>query len=208
MINAVIDLSHHNKVSSFKKVSDAKILDVILKATQGFNYKDPTFKNNKNGVTGAGMRFGAYHFGVGGDPVAQADFFLSVVGDTKLLVLDFEANNHGSSMTLLEAEAFVHHIFTQTGRYPGLYSGHTVKEALAAANISSPEKTELSKCWLWYARYGAEPLIPKVWDRWTMWQYTDGGAGAQPHSVDGVGRCDRDMFDGTESELAAFWPMP
>jgi lysozyme len=131
VINAVIDLSHHNTIASYKKIAADGVLGVVQKATQGFTFKDPTFKKNKAGVTGEGMLFGAYHFGVGGDPVAQADFFLSTVGDTQLLVLDFEGNSHGSSMTLLEAESFVHRVFTRTGRYPGLYSGHTVKEALA-----------------------------------------------------------------------------
>jgi lysozyme len=205
VINAVIDISHHNKVSSFAKVAGAGVVGVIQKATQGFSFKDPTFASNKKRVRDAGMLFGAYHFGTSGDPTAQADFFLATAGDTELLVLDFEANPQGHDMSLLEAEHFVRHVFEQTGRYPGLYSGHTVKEALAAAGIASPEQTELSKCWLWYARYGPQPLVPKVWTRWTMWQYTDGAAGPEPHQVAGIGRCDRDFFNGTEAELRALW---
>jgi lysozyme len=205
MLNAVIDLSHHNKISSVAKVVDAGILAVIHKATQGFSFKDPTFSGNRKRLQDAGLLFGAYHFGTAGDPVAQADFFLSAVGETSLLVLDFEANPQGHDMTLLEAEQFVRHIFDRTGRYPGLYSGHTLKEALAAAGIASPTQTELSKCWLWYARYGPPPLIPKVWDRLAMWQYTDGAAGDAPHQVPGIGRCDRDKFNGSESELRALW---
>jgi lysozyme len=148
MINAVIDISHHNKVTSFVKVAEAGVLGVIHKATQGFAFKDPTLAANKKRIVDAGLLFGAYHFGTAGDPVAQADFFLSTVGDTKLLVLDFEPNPQGHDMSLLEAEHFVHHIFTKTGRYPGLYSGHTIKEALASAGIASASQTELSKCWL------------------------------------------------------------
>ncbi|RYH00454.1 MAG: glycoside hydrolase [Alphaproteobacteria bacterium] len=205
MLNAVIDISHHNKISSFDKVAGAGVLGVIQKATQGFSFKDPTFASNSKRVKSAGMLFGAYHFGTAGDPVAQADFFLSAVGDTSLLVLDFEANPQGHDMSLLEAEQFVHHVFSRTGRYPGLYSGHTIKEALAAAGIASPSQTELSKCWLWFARYGQSPLIPKVWDTWKLWQYTDGAAGNEPHQVAGIGRCDRDMFNGTEAELRQLW---
>ncbi|NDP63054.1 glycoside hydrolase family 25 protein [Polaromonas sp.] len=205
MINAVIDISHHNRISSFSKVAQAGIRGVIQKATQGFSFKDPTFASNRKRVSDAGMRFGAYHFGTAGDPTAQADFFLASVGDTPLLVLDFEPNPQGHDMSLLEAEQFVHHVFAQTGRYPGLYSGHTVKEALAAAGIASSEQTELSKSWLWFARYGATPLIPRVWSHFTMWQYTDGAAGEGPHEVPGIGRCDRDFFNGTEDDLQAFW---
>jgi lysozyme len=205
MINAVVDLSHHNKVGSFAKLKDSGVIGVIQKATQGFTFKDPTYKSNRNGVLNAGMLFGAYHFGTAGDPAAQAEFFLSVAGDTELLVLDFEPNPQGQDMTLLEAEHFVHEIFAQRGRYPGLYSGHTVKEALLAAGINAPSQTELSKCWLWFARYGPPPLIPKVWEDWTLWQYTDGAAGDEPHTASGVGRCDRSKFQGTAQDLQSFW---
>ncbi len=209
MINAVIDLSHHNQVSSFAAAADAGVIGVIHKATQGFSYKDPTFDDHRTRARQAGLLFGAYHFGTSGDPVAQAEFFLKAVNDpSMLLVLDFEPNPQGHDMSLLEAEQFVHHVFQKTGRYPGLYSGHTIKEALAAAGIASPEQTELSKCWLWFARYGAPPLIPKVWDHWTLWQYTDGAAGDAPHEVPGIGRCDRDKYFGTEAQLRAFWSSP
>lgn len=205
MLNAVVDISHHNKISSLAKASQAGVLGVIQKATQGASFKDPTFSTNRKRVTDAGLLFGAYHFGTAGDASAQADFFLAIAGNTDLLVLDFEGNPQGHDMSLLEAEQFVHHIFTVTGRYPGLYSGHALKEALAAAGIKRPEQTELAKCWLWIAQYGPAPLIPRVWDRWTLWQYTDGAAGPQPHSVDGIGRCDRDQFNGTADELRVFW---
>lgn len=205
MINAVIDLSHHNKVSSFAKVAESGILGIIQKATQGATFADPTFTSNRKGAAGANLLFGAYHFGTAGDPVAQAEFFLKTAKNTQLLVLDFEPNPQGHDMSLLEAEQFVHHVAQRTGRYPGLYSGHTIKEALAAAGIANASQTELSKCWLWFARYGPEPLVPRVWTQWTMWQYTDGAAGDEPHQVAGVGRCDRNKFNGTADELKAFW---
>lgn len=209
MLNAIVDISHHNKVTSFTKVRQAGVLGVIQKATQGVSFKDPTFASNRKRIRDAGLLFGAYHFGTAGDAAAQADFLLSTAGGSgALLVLDFEPNPQGHDMSLLEAEQFVHHVFAATGRYPGLYSGHTIKEALAAAGIQRPDQTELSKCWLWIAQYGPAPLIPKVWDRWTMWQYTDGAIGPEPHQVTGIGRCDRDQFNGSAEELRAFWPQP
>ncbi len=205
MLNAVIDLSHHNQISSFQQIKDAGILAVIHKATQGLTYTDPTFSRHREAALEAGLKFGAYHFGIGGDAVAQAEHFLSVAGSDGLLVLDFEDNTQGQSMTLAEAEAFVSHIYACTGRYPGLYSGHTLKEALVAANISQPSQTVLSNCWLWLARYGAAPVVPPPWSQWTLWQYTDGNVGDQPHTVDGVGPCDREQFNGSAEELATFW---
>ncbi|HMV59259.1 MAG TPA: glycoside hydrolase family 25 protein, partial [Nitrospira sp.] len=205
MLNAVIDISHHNTIASIAKAKGAGVLGVVHKATQGVAFKDPTFVGNRKKIEAAGLLFGAYHFGTAGDASAQADFFLAVAGKDTLLVLDFEPNPQGHDMSLIEAEQFVHHVFAVTGRYPGLYSGHTIKEALAAAHITNASQTELSKCWLWIAQYGPAPLIPKVWEKWTLWQYTDGAAGGEPHTVVGIGRCDRDQFNGSEEQLRSFW---
>jgi len=205
MLNAVIDISHHNQITSFDTVRQAGILGVIHKATQGPAYADPTFATNRARIEQAGLLFGAYHFGTAGDADAQAERLLSVAGKDTLLVLDFESNPQGGSMTLDEAEQFVHHIYQATGRYPGLYSGATIKQALSAAGITAPAQTELSKCWLWLAQYATSPLLPKAWSTWTLWQYTDGAAGNGPYEVPGVGRCDRDQFNGTAEQLQAFW---
>ena len=208
MINAVIDLSHHNQVTSFEQVKNAGILAVILKATQGTTYVDPTFATNRALAQKAGLLVGAYHFGIAGDVDAQAQNLLNVAGTDSLLVLDYENNPQGQSMSLLEAEQFVSHIKAVTGRYPGLYSGNTIKQALATAGITSPSQTELSQCWFWLSQYGNVPTLPKIWSQWTLWQYTDGAQGPGPYTVDGVGRCDRDQFNGTADELIALFSPP
>ena len=207
MINAVVDISHHNKITSFDKVKQNGILAVIQKATQGTTFVDPTYRTNRTRIRSSELLFGAYHFGVAGNATSQAAHFLDVAGDDEdtLLVLDLEGNPQGHDMSLLEAEEFVHQVATVTGRYPGLYSGHTIKEMLLAAGVKEPGQTELSKCWLWIAQYGVAPLIPVIWPNWTLWQYTDGAAGGEPHQVTGIGRCDRDQFNGTEDELRALW---
>jgi len=206
MIDAIIDISHHNRVTSFEKVKAAGVMAVIHKATQGLSYVDPTYKDNSGAIKAGDLLLGAYHFGTAGDASAQAEYFLSTVGDdTSLLVLDLEGNPQGRDMSLQEAEQFVHHVWTRTGRYPGLYSGHMIKEMLSAKRIRRAADTELSKCWLWIAQYGPAPLIPTVWSGWTLWQHTDGAAGKGPYEVDGIGRCDRDYFNGTAQELVDFW---
>jgi lysozyme len=148
------------------------------------------------------LLFGAYHFATGSDGIRQAENFLETVGDDKdtLLVLDFEPNPTGPSMSLEEERAFVTHIVEATGRFPGFYSGHYIKELLGIG--SDPV---LAQCWFWLAQYGPTPVVPRNWPKWTMWQYTDGGFGPPPHEVAGIGRCDRDKFNGTEAELRALW---
>lgn len=207
-LNVVIDISHHNgNVNLAKAASDGGILGVIIKATQGQSGSDPMYKTNRKKTVDAGLLRGAYHFGTSSDGVKQADNFLSVVSaagdDPKkvLLVLDFESNPAGPSMNLEEARSFVSHIKDQTGRFPGFYSGHDIKAALG-----SNKDPILSQCWFWLAQYGPTPVVPPNWPTWTMWQYTDGAFGPQPHDVPGVGRCDRDKFNGTEAALRKLFP--
>jgi lysozyme len=201
-LNAVIDLSHHNATVDFQAVQASGILGILHKATQGTGYTDPTYATRQPAATAAGLFWGAYHFGVAGDGAAQADYFLGVVkpGPQHLLVLDFEQNGQGGSMSLDDARAFVTRVQGATGRWPGLYSGSYVKQLLGSA-----QDPVLANCWFWLAQYGTSAVVPANWPTWTMWQYTDGDAGPQPHSVPGVGNCDRDQFNGDESRLRALW---
>jgi lysozyme len=201
-LNAVIDLSHHNGTVDFEKIRDAGILGVIHKATQGTANVDPLYKSRRQKALDAGLLWGAYHFGTGSDGVMQADHFLDVAAPdaTTLLVLDFEANPQGPSMSLEEARAFVTHVQAVTGTFPGFYSGHYVKDLLGSGT-----DPVLANCWFWLSQYGPTPVVPANWSRLTLWQYTDGAAGPEPHEVDGVGHCDRDTFQGAEAELRALW---
>ena len=110
-------------------------------------------------------------------------------------------------MSLEEAEEFVHQVHHVTGRYLGLYSGYTIKEAVMKAGLQSIKQTELAKCWLWIAQYGQAPLVPPVWQEWTLWQYADGAHGSQPHEVQSIGRCDRNFFNGDAKGLRDFWQL-
>ena len=123
ILNVVVDLSHHNRVADFNAVTADGIVGIIHKATQGFRFTDPKYQDRRSRALEVGLLWGAYHFGVGGDGVAQAERFLSVVtpGPQDLLVLDFEDNPTGSSMTLDDAEEFVDHIHSVTGRWLGFY---------------------------------------------------------------------------------------
>jgi len=85
-------------------------------------------------------------------------------------------------------------------RWPGLYSGHYIK-----ALLGSTTDPVLCNCWLWLAQYGPTAVVPPCWPTWTLWQYTDGAIGPQPHTVSGIGRCDRDRFMGDEAGLRNLW---
>lgn len=201
-LNVVVDISHHNGDVDLLLAKADGIFGVIQKATQGTAYIDPMYKLNKQRATEAGLLWGAYHFGTGGDPIRQAEHFLAVTGkDTGIIrVLDFEHNPNGTDMTLVEAQVFVRHIYAETGRYPGLYSGEYIKKLMA----DRPDPV-LAQCWFWLAQYAKIPEVPKTWATWTMWQYTDGTAGPEPHWVKGIGRCDRNKFNGSIEQLKQLW---
>jgi len=202
-INVVVDISHHNGNPDLAKAADAGIVGVIHKATQGQTMVDKKYVTNRDYAVAAGLLWGAYHFGTSGDGVAQADHFLDTVepDEQTLLVLDYEANGN-STMTFTQARAFVIRINEVIGRFPGLYSGSLIKQKLG----STPVDSIVSKCFLWIAQYGPKPTgIPPTWPTWTLWQYTDGVVGPQPRSVDGIGPCDRDRFNGPMEGLLRLW---
>ena len=204
-LNVVIDISHHNGAINLTKTKADGIVGVIHKATQGLGFVDPVFDKNHTQADGTGLYWGAYHFGTGSDGVQQAERFLDVVkpdNDT-LLVLDLEANPQGPSMTLEEARAFVTHVQAATGRWPGLYAGHYLKDLLGTGT-----DPVLAECWFWLSQYGVTAVVPPNWKTWTMWQYTDGAQGPPPHQVAGVGRCDREQFNGSQKRLDALWGKP
>lgn len=202
MINVVVDLSHHNTTVDFAQAKADGIAGVIHKATEGLDFQDPTFQSRRSEALAAGLWWGAYHFGTGDDPIAQAQYFLDFAspGPQELLALDVESSPDGTSMTLEDAEQFVSQVYAATGRWPGIYGGSYLKQLVAAG-----PSAVLANCWLWLSEYGSTASVPNGWPTWTMWQYTDGTNGPEPHDVAGIGSCDRDRFNGGLAGLGRLW---
>ncbi|WP_353279501.1 glycoside hydrolase family 25 protein [Wolbachia endosymbiont (group B) of Xanthorhoe designata] len=196
--NVVIDLSHWKQDIDFKLAKEDGILGVMHKATQGLKYVDPTYEERRKAAEEEGLLWGAYHFGVGEKGKDQAEHFLEKIGDASqvLLALDIE-ENEGNNITPEQAEDFVNQVHEATGRLPLIYGS-----AYFLKDFATPT---LMKCPLWIARWGESPMLPKGWNDWILWQYTDGQTGPEPHSVKGIGPCDRDKFNGTLEELKKFW---
>ena len=49
---------------------------VICKATQGTTFVDPSCDRHYQLAKRLGLKLGVYHYASGGDPIAEADFFL------------------------------------------------------------------------------------------------------------------------------------
>ena len=201
MSDVVIDLSHWQALVNFVQAKAGGIVAVILKATQGTSFVDPTFASRAVEASDAGLLLGGYHFFDNSDPTAQAGYFLATVARTgmqMLMALDFEPS--ATSQTIENnAAVFVSTVKMGTGSWPVLYTG---RWAVA------PAQPGFRECPLWLAEYGASPICPPGWAEWKLWQHTDGQVGSGVAPIPGVGRCDRDRFAGTIPELAGWWSNP
>jgi lysozyme len=199
MSDVVFDISHYENVSQdFVTTAQAGIAAVILKATQGTGFVDPTFLPRVAEARAAGLLVGAYHFLDGGSPAEQVAHFLTVAvseGMVNWLALDWEPYP-ASQANVMQAATAVASVQAATGKWPILY---TIRSMLSA-----PNKT-LSNCPLWLAEYGTRPICPPGFTAWRLWQHTDGQVGSAVVPVPGIGPCDRSKFAGTVDQLRTWW---
>src|SRR5262245_58225530 len=200
--DVVIDISHFENVSQDFVITDrAGIAAVILKATQGTQFIDPTFLPRVAEARAAGLLVGAYHFLDGSNPAEQAAHFLTVAaseGMVNWLALDWEPYPV-SQASVMQAATAAASVRAATGIWRVLY---TIRSMLSA-----PNKT-LSNCPLWLAEYGARPICPPGFAKWQLWQHTDGRVGSAVVPVPGIGPCDRSKFAGTVDQLKTWWSSP
>ncbi|WP_245818964.1 glycoside hydrolase family 25 protein [Marivita hallyeonensis] len=189
-----IDLSHHNTVSDWSAITSAELSFVILKATDGMDYLDPTFADRFETLGTLGLVRGAYHFYETNDaPEVQASWFIENVGlraGDLPPVVDIERVKAPVREGLQdEFKVFLDMLEDHYGMKPIIYTGpdfwtHVMKEHL-------PHYP------LWIAQYGVDtPEIPDGWGNWTLWQYTDA------HVVPGInGETDGNHFNGGIDDL-------
>ncbi|WP_248963313.1 glycoside hydrolase family 25 protein [Sphaerisporangium perillae] len=146
----------------------------IIKATEGLTFRDPSFAHHWRELGKKGIVRGAYHYGhPGNDPIAEADYFLSVVNQQPakpgdLLVLDLETTD-GESVADVNtwAKTWLAHVKSETGVTPLFYSGWNFADTYGHGLADYP---------LWVAYYGrakGDVTPPADWKTWTIHQYTD-----------------------------------
>ncbi|SDO90737.1 Glycosyl hydrolases family 25 [Ralstonia sp. 25mfcol4.1] len=211
-IDVIIDIHHDNHFDAVK-LRNAGVRAVIHKASEGATFKDPVYRERREQALAAGLLWGAYHFSSARPAADQAKNFLDATqaGDpdvdnrATLFCLDFEPSSSGPDMTLAQAHDFVARVRDKTGRWPMIYGGNMLRDAVQAHGADPI----LKNCPLWYARYRGEPIgIPMdTWPHFTLWQYTDGRLGPPPHAFAGMTATDRDCYLGTEAALKNAWPF-
>lgn len=169
-----IDVSSNDGTVDWYALHQAGSVDFAwVKATEGFTYDDPTFRPNINGANRVGIAVGAYHFARPHSNTAQAeaDHFLSIIGDTPLLAacLDFEDDKFtggGADWAL----NWLQRVESRRGITPHLYTYTSYWRA-----HGSPDPAFL--CYpLWIAAYqGYAPTLPAPWATWDIWQFTSSG---------------------------------
>jgi lysozyme len=204
MINTIIDIYHGNSID-FQKAKQGGVVAIIHKATQGASVRDSTYHDRREQAKQLGFLWGSYHFSTGAPVADQVENYLSYAKpeDDELISLDWEPSAP-PNMTVQQAEQFVQMIKSETGRWPIVYGGSLLRESIGY----NPDAV-LSNCPLWYVRYAPSPIgIPtQVWPTYTLWQYTDGNDGPEPHDTPGVTGADRNIFQGTTDELKGAWPF-
>lgn len=169
----VIDLSHHNDEPDWETLLVSGTLGVILKASEGTTYVDPTFYDRAQNALLYGLKVASYHFLKHGWIDEQMSWYMTAADRIMPLgsrvVLDFE----DPDCTLDDLEQAVGWLI---GHRPDLqiavYSGHLIKQEVGG------DDNELLKAntSLWIAQYtsAAAPDWPRqVWPAWSLWQYTD-----------------------------------
>lgn len=165
---------------------------VICKATQGTTFVDPSCDAHYQQAKALGLKLGVYHYASGGDPIAEADFFVDniqgYIGEA-ILVLDWEKLQNDRFYEYASwCLPFLKRVEERTGVKPLIYmSASVIKEADWSSVVANNNG-------LWVAGYPDNrdswdipdfPFDISPWELAAIWQYTNSN-----------GTLDRDIFYG------------
>lgn len=195
-----VDVSQFQGEIDWQAVRESGVVFAFARALEGETLVDSRFAANWQGMKEAGVVRGAYAFYVADDPpAAQAAAFTRLVtlepGDLAPMVdIEHASLLRGSPPAGLVADlhTYLELLEAHYGVKPILYTDPDFwNEHMDGSFGAYP---------LWVADYDADgPALPDGWDRWTLWQHTDGG------SVPGIdGEVDLDLFNGSVRELTRY----
>ena len=117
----VVDVASHQKgIVTGSLDCDA----VICKATEGTGYVNPFCDEHYQSAKAAGKLLGVYHYASGGNPEAEAEFFINNVQGylhEAILVLDWESGDNAAWGDSSWVARFCAHIVALTGINPIIY---------------------------------------------------------------------------------------
>ncbi|MEB3371039.1 lysozyme [Saccharopolyspora mangrovi] len=179
-----IDVSNHNGNIDWKKVAEDNKKFTFVLASDGTNFTNPKYSQQYHGAKDAGLIAGAYHFARpdDSDGATQANRFLDIIdykndGKTLPPVLDLEVDPNGGSCYGKSVDgmhqwtkSFNDTVKQRTGKDPIIYANPSFwKQCMGGTDSFSNHN-------LWLAAYEVDsPTVPKGFQDWDFWQYTDKG---------------------------------
>lgn len=178
---------------------------IIIKATQGNSYLNPTFKTQYQQAKAAGKLLGIYHYIDGSGADAEANYFVNAVKSVNgigeaILAVDEQSNQNSQYGNVNYVKQLMDKIYSLTGVKPFLYISHSIASKYnSIANAGYP---------LWgaqYANYNQTNYQSSPWRDGQNW----GNWGADPtirqYSSTGRitgygGNLDLDLFYGTKED--------
>ncbi|KAI1820508.1 glycoside hydrolase family 25 protein [Xylaria intraflava] len=172
------DISNYQPSVDFAAAYSAGARFVIIKATEGTTYLDPTFSDHYDGATAAGLIRGGYHYAHldSSSGATQATYFLahgggwSGDGITLPGMLDLEGSCVlSTSDTVAWIKDFSDTYHSSTGVYPLLYTNPSWWSSCTGNSNAFVNTNPLV-----LARYASSAGTPPgSWPYYTIWQYND-----------------------------------
>lgn len=191
-----LDLSSHNGVPDFSLIADAGIDFVYLKASEGVDFKDPSFARNYVAARDAGLPVGAYHFfRFDSDGLSQAKNLLESIRGCRLdlpVAIDIEEYGNPASISTeiirSRLEAMVAYLRGK-GREVIFYTNKNGEARFLRGHYEHDSEPEL-----WICSFTDPPVSRR---EWRLWQHS------HISKVPGVkGEVDMNTFNGNRNMWA------
>lgn len=188
-----IDVSHHQGIILWDSVLTENISFAIVKATEGYTFKDTLFAKNWEELKRVGIKRGAYHFFRGNsDPKKQAQNFIETVkldsGDI-VPILDIEKLDRQSVPNLVKkAKIWLTEIENEYKVKPMIYAGQFFYNKYLAFSFKGYP--------LWIAEFTRGKPVLRDKQKYYIWQHSELGI------IKGIkGRTDTNRFYGDIQSL-------
>lgn len=200
-----IDVSHHNGDIDWSMVKQAGAEFAFMKATEGATFVDKRFKENWKEARAAGIKVGAYHFFRPRTNLqSQIDNFARTLGTVSPgdlpPVIDAEVPSDWSRLTGKQSVdliiGFIDGIRAKLGDnvHPIIYLSPSFCDDV----LKNDPRLKNYPLWLAHYTSASRPRVPKPWEFWTFWQFTENGR------VAGIsGNVDINRFNGQSDRLEA-----
>ena len=190
-----IDVSHHQgridwaRVAASSAGSEYPLRFVIMKATEGGTFKDPSLEENLSAAREAGFVCGVYHFyNPATSPAVQASFFrdnVQLTAGDLFPVVHVETDVKDVRKLQKDLLEFLAAVESGFGVKPVIYT--SVKFRRRYLNVPA-----FSRYTFWVAHYYVDEPATDL--EWSFWQFSDRAR------IEGInGLTDIDAFRGTEA---------